>query len=768
MKSLALLITACIILSNALGQVSYKEEFNGPFKSWANAKTRFRATGNGVTDDTKALQTALDSLTSNLKLDFNRQAATRYVVIYLPAGIYKISETLHLTGKVGVSFIGEDPLKTIIKWAGGDNDTMFHANRSPYIKISRITWDGNNKNNIEALGIHYKDLLAPNYSPTSIELSDMIFKGNLQTGIAGGTYVPEGTGMMDAEVTIKRCKFYSCRGAGISIKGYNALDYWVWDCEFNDCQVGVDCKHGNYHIYNSQFKNSQKDIQNLAVYYSSVRGCYSENANVFSFDEGASCGPFKRIFQGNTVIDCKSIPIEYHHQGKITLLDNSFIQNKIKQTHVLNYTSWCKGSFDVLSVQNNYVDLNAFNMTTSPRYNIRTIADKKIDVKLAKLPAKPSLQPFLPLVARKIFEVKPGATTATIQEVINRAAALKGEQAIVHFPIGIYVLDKSLIIPAGSDCKLIGDGLLESTVFKKAPGTSNDFKYFIIQGPSYCTIQDIQIGNDGDHDNANAFSFSNVDQAGSQVHIDQIYSSSKLTLNIDQNDFTYFEKNNSFFSKGTHIVGGSKVKAGTGTSRLYCFGGQSAGVFLENNATMVAKDCWWEGNLKKDFLPLDLSGSGNLTIDGAMYAPTDQDSATTIRINNFTGNVSLMDMYLSGSIMVNPTSPNLKLLVWNVNMYHKKEPLLFLNQKTSSQIAMLGITSQCFKNADSTCIDENPRSVADGTRNINDLTAFIMALIKDNRKAMPKPFAKLPVGTSNIYISRVCTYNGNTAYTFKK
>src|SRR5687767_8489954 len=142
-------------------QQDYREEFNGPYPSWANVKTRFRAAGDGKKDDTKSIQLALDSLTRTSKLLYNTAAGTRYLVVYLPAGTYRITNTLRLEGRIGVSFIGEDPAKTIIQWDGKDNDTMFFSNRSAYVKFSRITWDANNKKDIEALGIHYKDMVEP-------------------------------------------------------------------------------------------------------------------------------------------------------------------------------------------------------------------------------------------------------------------------------------------------------------------------------------------------------------------------------------------------------------------------------------------------------------------------------------------------------------------------------------------------------------------------------------------------------------------------------
>lgn len=768
MKIICLLIIVCFLAMDSLSQSKYREEFNGPFRSWANAKTRFKATADGVKDDTKSLQMALDSLTTTERVLFNTGAKAKYLVIYLPAGTYKISQTLRLEGKIGVTFIGEDPAKTIIKWHGGDNDTMFFSNRSAYIKISRITWDANNKKNIEALGLHWKDFSEPNFAPTTIEFSDMIFKGNPKYGISAGTYASEGTGMMDAEVAIKRCKFYSCQAAGILIKGFNALDYWIWDSEFSNCNIGVDCSHGNYHIYQSHFNNSlTSDISNQDVTYSSVRGCYSNNAKAFSVDAGAGCNAFKRIFQGNFIKGCKSVPIQYHHQGKISLLDNYFL-NDDNVPFTVEYASWCKGNYDILSVDNSYVEANPHNLRKDFPNKVHSIEDKRHNSKKVQMPGVKPLPPFVPYIKRRIFEVPVDANSATIQEIINTASALKGQRSTVHFPMGNFSVDKTLEIPAESDIQLIGDGILYASVFNKTGNSEKAFNYFKINGPSYVTIKDIQIGQYGASDRTNAFLFTNVDQPASQVRIDQLYSKSANSVYIDQLNYTYFEKNNSFFSNGHTIIGGDKVKVGAGTSRLYCFGGQSARVHLENNATMVAMDCWWEGAAKKDFLPLDLSGNGNLTVDGALYAPSDADSGAVINVSNFKGNITLLNMYLAGSINVKPNSPGLKMMIWNINIYHKKDPFLFLRQKMASKIAMMGITTQCFEVAGIKCATGDPQSLSDVAVNVPELNSFINVLTKDIRRAMPKPFVNLADGVSNIYISRVSVGNGATACFFGK
>src|SRR5688572_30134639 len=102
MKRFVLLCLGCCIVVSVFSQARYRDEFNGPFASWANVKLRFKAAGNGVKDDTRALQAALDSLSCTERVLFNTNPKTRYVVVYLPAGTYKISQTLRLTGKIGV------------------------------------------------------------------------------------------------------------------------------------------------------------------------------------------------------------------------------------------------------------------------------------------------------------------------------------------------------------------------------------------------------------------------------------------------------------------------------------------------------------------------------------------------------------------------------------------------------------------------------------------------------------------------------------------
>jgi hypothetical protein len=470
-----------------ISQTSWREEFNGPFASWANVKTRFKAAGDGIKDDTKALQTAIDSLSVFLTRPYNINAKTRYLVLYLPAGTYKISKTLRVEGKIGFTIIGEDPSKTIISWAGNENDTMLVANGSSYYKISRLTWNANKIKNIEALGVHWLDKQKGIFSATSVELSDMLFTGGLAYGIFGGTYGNDGVGANDAEVVIRRCRFLNCTRAGIAIKGYNTLDYWIWDCSFSDCTRGIQCSHGNYHVYNATFyRSSESDVFNEDGYYHSVRYCYSKDSRMFSFDNGSSCNAFKRIFQGNIIDGFKTTPIEYHSQGKITMLDNSFYKNGSKVKVMLNYSSWCPGLYQVLSVGNYFEDPNPFVLSkdfTKEVFSGISNSAAILKKKNAK-PVFPSAVPFIPLVKRKVFEVPIGASAKQIQGIVNEAAKLKGQRPVIHFQPGVYELDREIILPAETDMQIIGDGILFATHFKRYPPSDNSY-CFVVKGPSY-------------------------------------------------------------------------------------------------------------------------------------------------------------------------------------------------------------------------------------------------------------------------------------------
>jgi len=762
------LLFTTLVISWINGVSQLREEFNGPFASWADVKKQFGAKGDGKTDDTRAIQKAIDNL-CNPATGFNT-GKNAYTVLYLPAGTYCISATLVLNGKIGVSIIGANPSNTTIKWIGAKADTMLWANGSAYFRIARLTWDGDGKYGMNAIGIHWKyswnDGKTRSFASVNIEITDCIFKGELYNGIAGGTSAGvNGTGSNDSEVTIKRCLFENCKEGGVSIRGYNALDYWIWDCRFVNCLFGIENQYGNYHAYRCYFNGSGfSDLRNFTGYYTSMRGGFSENSNGFSADDGASCNPFKRIYQNNTVVNVKKYPIEFYHIGKITLWNNNLSAVQDKNTNYWVHTgSWCPATYEILSINNKYETKNPLWNASGPmkRFEIGDTYNNKIVATAANFYKE--MEPVVVKKDRKIFEVPAGADSKIIQQLINQAAALKGQRPVIHFGVGTWYISKPLVIPAGSDMQLIGDGLIYATVLARDRASNFSNAALIqVEGPSYITVRDLQLGAEQDNGLSTSIAFVNTDQPSSEAHIDQVYSIAATSLVADNLDYLYIEKDNSFFTEGNYINGGSLTRQGKGTAKVCCYGGQFARLTVNNGGRFVAKDCWWEGGTR---VPLELKGSGEISLDGAMIAPNGVDSLPTIKINEFNGKISIMNMYVQGSVAVNSGNAALNLLLWNIHFYHKMNPYEYIKGGKNTQYALLGSNAQCFSNTQA-CKDV--LSIPDKVQQVTDTLKFIDNMTSLGRSVKPVLFRELPQGVSNIYVSRVTFGAAQKGITFTK
>jgi hypothetical protein len=770
------LIAALLTLATLPGSSQAREEFTGPFKSWADVRTRFHVRGDGITDDTRTLQRAIDSLTC-YPTNHNLQGR-RFSVVYLPAGTYCISAPLRFQGQIGVTLIGEDPERTVIKWIGKDSNTMFWADGSAYFKVSRLTWDATGKKSMEGIGIHWLDKWTTpqsrSYAALNIEVSDCFFFG-LDIGIGGGSLGTaeggkDGTGWNDSEVTIRRCTFSNCTQAAIAIRGFNALDYWVWDCKFLNCQIGIRSRYGSYHAYRCYFTGSVCcDLNTTHGYYTSVRGCYSDNSGAFSIDGKISTNPFKRIFQDNIVIRPKRLPIEYYHLGKLTFWGNRFTATAdtgFKFT--VNYKSFANGIYEVLSLHNIYAYKDPFRITVSPNriysFGDRTDDDHNTGPRSTGRQGQAWTSPnaFVaamdPVPARRqrpFFDVPADADATGIQALLDKAAEAKGQRPIVHFGTGTWFLDRTLVIPAGSDMQLVGDGLLFATILRRKPGVAfSGNAMILVNGPTAIDIRDMQIGWDGERNHPTGILFENTDQPGAEAHIDQLYSHADTSLSVIGLNYLYVEKNNSFFSEGNFISGGDLVKKGGGTARLSCYGGQFARLTVLDNARFLARDCWWEG---PDSPALNLKGMGTICIDGAMVAPASAEKADSngvaIAIGDFKGHISLVNMYIQGAIAPRMDNPGLDLLLWNDHFYNKMDVLGFLRNGGNSRAAFIGLTAQCFRQQDPAC--KEIISIPDRLLNQKDTLAALDKGTAFDRESRPVPMKTLPAGTTNIYITRV-------------
>lgn len=487
-----------------------------PFSSWSNVKRDYGAVGDGVADDTVAIQKALDDL------------GWKKPGVFLPAGKYRITRTLRLTGSPvangfgigGVSLVGQSPDTTQIVWAGTPGDPMLVQDGGSYTRFSRITWDGKGT---AGYGVaHWWNAKAGTWHDSSPEHTDEVFK-NMKIGIMAGR-LGANYGQLDSEGQVRRVQFINISQAGLNTGSWNAMNWWIWDSRFTDCARGVsniftvsdisEPGAGSMHVYRSLFERSTVADINIGN-----TGTFSMHQNVSvgsrRFFQGESAGNngASILLKGNRVLDTTDpVAIANGNLGPIVLLDNSVRSASGNTSPAVLLNDFVNGR-DVVSVGNRYT-VGKFIQTANGTDRAFSQEDTQVSASaiasdLPVLPATPTQ------VSRQVFEVPAGASDKGMQDVIDRAAAaadpVTNPSPIVHFAPGTYKLSTTLVVPAGKRIQIVGDGM---TSLIRWAGASNGIM-FQLNGPTQATVRDLQLLANAP--SARAFSLPQADQVGGRV-----------------------------------------------------------------------------------------------------------------------------------------------------------------------------------------------------------------------------------------------------------
>jgi hypothetical protein len=706
------------------------DEFVGPFPSWLNVKTRFGAVGDGVTDDTAALQAAFNAAATS-------QTAS---VAYIPAGTYLITGTLHMDSKINVNVIGEDPSTTIIKWGGAAHGTMFSLDGTAYSAFDRLTWDGNS---VADVGINQSWSGSGGNFDTGNEYTDSVFK-HLAFGIEGGML---GHGF--AETSILRDTFIGMTSAGVSLGNFNALDIWVRDSLFQDCYFGITNGYGagNFRAYNNIFRNSTyADIQIGNTGEFAIRDNTSTDSNMFLFASFTE-NPASIVMQGNTVIDYTyTNAVKIEDQTILTMIDNIFRSRADAYPPVLQITGYPSSNATLIG--------NSFSLP-NPYIGPNIVAFRNESVDRTSYPMANLQEQILPGVRpnfhRQIFEVPTNATTAQIQAVINQAVLVSGNRPIVHIPTGTYSINSTIYIPANTDIQVVGDGYgLENGTILRWTGAIKG-PMISIAGPSKATLRNLTVW--GTTATSTGVFIGNADQVGARVFSDQRFSIDSTGLLMNQDDNAeYIGEGDQFAgeAKAVSVIGGPKAQAGTpAAGRTVIYGGAESGNAISHevtkNGNLMIRDVWYEGNPSTS---ANLIDTGTYTSDNNHIAPDIATNTPSVVINNFNGRATFVGGDLSDRISLSGDGTNTKLL--GLGMFVEQKPFLADASNPSANVELL---NGRFREQ-----DVNTGSGSTPMPDVGTLDqSFVTSMLTDFRAIHEITLAPLADGISDVRMFRIMT-----------
>lgn len=598
-----------------IAHAAVDDEFNGPFASWRDLKRDYGAIGDGKADDTRAFQAGLDDL----------QKHEKAVVLYVPAGTYRIAQTLHTrrekhTDCMGVSLVGEDPATTSLLWDGPLHGTMLKWD-AWYSRILRLTLDAADKADVT---LQY----GPSFS-TYNQTSDITCK-NAVTGLLLGGENYEG----QAENEVLRCRFLHCDN-GIMTAGWNSLDIWAWYCRFEDCGRGIHNVMGNWHCWQSLFLRSRvSDLStdNLMA-FSAANNTSVSSKCFFNFATGHSWGSPTSL-TGNRVINPTGPwAAILSNAGPYLVVDNQFRLGN--STRAIQMT-WG----DQTLAGNSYSKPDAVEEHGRFRRLDEHVVDAgQISDAIPELPPTPAHQ------LRPTIEVAAGASAEAIQAAINQAAKLNGKRPVVHLPMGVYKISGTLAIPADCDVQLIGDGAGETATRLEWAG-KDDGVVLRLQGPCRATLRDFYI-NSGQ---ARAIEADHVDQPGGRIFADQLnvsgpsakgsgHTSALRIAGLTQSD-ALFEALQGSGNSGKWVEVAGNPNVANATNQISVFTGatgSAAGQYdVRDNGRLVVRGVYHEKS-SNSLSGLRLTGSGTLSIDATRFSYATSPAAPTISAENFGG-----------------------------------------------------------------------------------------------------------------------------------
>jgi hypothetical protein len=486
LTGLAVLPLACASAAGGTEANSKKTipELNWEKRSdWLDVKTDVNpaAKGDGVADDTDAIQAALNTANK----------AMSGTTIYFPPGTYRITKTLVLGNNVknarlqGILLIGHGR-STLFAWDGEENGRMFRSLGAANSRYVGMVWDGRGK---AAVGIDH----SARHFETELRHQHEAFLNFTDAGIRIGAPVPADVpSAASAEILYENCLFENCK-RGVALLAFNDYDNTFDGCEFRKCGQGIVSIHGNAYIRNCRFESSDDcDIWLEGEHCSSVRRCTSMGSKRF-LERRESVAAL-------TIQDCQ-VDGWKSSEGAISLFGAPVIMMDCVFTNPPGGTAPVK--YDNLTqrliLSNNKVVGSAGNrLLQNPNPQMGMVYEVPAGTRGGTV--KSPRQSFLKSQVRipgKVFDAKRdfGATgngskddTASVKKTIEAARA-HGKGAIAYFPTGQYIVTETLEV-GGADYYIGGSGFCSALIWKGKPGGTTVH----VSNANGVTLENISVG----------------------------------------------------------------------------------------------------------------------------------------------------------------------------------------------------------------------------------------------------------------------------------
>ena len=224
---------------------------------WVNVKD-YGAVGNGVHDDTAAIQAAVDAITGNLPPAAYARVA-RYA-LYFPAGVYNITHDIDILSTIGFHVFGDGAWITFIRAVGTNfKRAMFNIDGSFFGSFTEFTMDGESTAHVPAaIRLDWSTAAARSTSQNffqRVHITDLKFMSGLN---CAGT----GTRQLDG-TTLSMCLVSGGQAPG----NWSSKGYWQKGVVFGNGSWGNNYNHYSYNSSVSGcYHGYEVNVSSLSIY----------------------------------------------------------------------------------------------------------------------------------------------------------------------------------------------------------------------------------------------------------------------------------------------------------------------------------------------------------------------------------------------------------------------------------------------------------------------------------------------------------------------